>query len=97
MGPSSSALGWTRIRSGPHRGRSLSSKLLAGFMPIYPVSARMTSRAPEPVRPPRYGDVMTAHEVFTSLFWVVLLGYVVYLGWSIRGWVIDARASRKRR
>ena len=33
---------------------------------------------------------MTAHEVFSSLLWIVLLGYVAYLGWfivtTVSGW-----------
>ena len=26
---------------------------------------------------------MTTHEVLTSLFWLVLIGYVAYLGWFV--------------
>lgn len=33
---------------------------------------------------------MTAHEVFTALLWIVLMGYLIFLGWfvmsTIGGW-----------
>ena len=51
-------------------------------MPLRRVTGRVT--------PPTYGGTMTAHEVFSSLLWIVLLGYIVYLGWfmvtTISGW-----------
>ena len=33
---------------------------------------------------------MTAHEVFTALFWIVAGGYLAYVGWFL------ARAVRAR-
>ncbi|MGI9666282.1 MAG: hypothetical protein ACR2N2_04155 [Acidimicrobiia bacterium] len=41
---------------------------------------------------------MTAHEVFTALLWLVLLGYLIFLGWfvmsSVGGW--RTRQPRQR-
>ena len=51
-------------------------------MPLRRVLGRVT--------PCPYGDTMTAHEVLTALLWLVLLGYLVYLGWfvvtTVAGW-----------
>jgi hypothetical protein len=37
---------------------------------------------------------MTANEIFTSLFWLVVIGYLTYLGW----FTVEAvrRAHRRR-
>ena len=51
-------------------------------MPLRRVLGRVT--------PGPYGDTMTAHEALTALLWLVLLGYLVYLGWfvvtTVSGW-----------
>ena len=37
---------------------------------------------------------MTANEVFTSLFWLVVIGYLTYLGWFVVDTVRRARGRR---
>ena len=32
---------------------------------------------------------MSLHELMTSLFWLVLLGYAIYLVWFVRRWFAD--------
>ena len=34
---------------------------------------------------------MTSHELFISLFWLVVLAYSIYLGWFARNALRDAR------
>jgi hypothetical protein len=38
---------------------------------------------------------MTMHEVYVSLFWIVIGGYVTYLGWTLNR-IAVVRATRAR-
>jgi len=38
---------------------------------------------------------MTLHEMYVSLFWIVIGGYVAYLGWTVYR-VATERAARAR-
>ena len=38
---------------------------------------------------------MTSHEVYVSLFWIVIGGYVAYLGWTLYR-IRAERAARTR-
>ena len=38
---------------------------------------------------------MTSHEVYAALFWIVLGGYVTYLGWTLYH-IAAERAARAR-
>ena len=38
---------------------------------------------------------MTSHEVYVALFWIVIGGYVSYLGWTLYRITVE-RAARRR-
>lgn len=38
---------------------------------------------------------MTAHEVFTSLFWLVAAGYVGYVAWFVWQELAERRTRRR--
>jgi hypothetical protein len=38
---------------------------------------------------------MTSHEVYVALFWIVVGGYAIYVGWTVYR-IATERAARRR-